>query len=115
MGYLIAIVNNDYQVNLKGAKPFQEQSERMIIVNSLRDVDEVILSIDKDRSVSQTIKKIYNQHKNNKIIFANGGDQFKETILEKQMCDKLGIKIIDKLGEKIQSSSWLLNNRRIIN
>ena len=42
------------------------------------------------------------------IYFANGGDQNNNSIPEKDICNKLGIKLIDGLGDKIQSSSWLL-------
>ena len=42
------------------------------------------------------------------IAFANGGDQNNESIPEKPICEKLGVKLIDGLGDKIQSSSWLL-------
>ena len=52
------IVNSDYQRELKGSKPFQEEEERMIIVNSIKGVDKAVLSIDKDRTVCETIKKI---------------------------------------------------------
>ena len=45
-----------------------------------------------------------------KLYFANGGDQDNDTIPEKDVCKELGIKLIDGLGEKIQSSSWLLKN-----
>jgi hypothetical protein len=41
-------------------------------------------------------------------IFANGGDQNNDTIPEREVCDKMGIKLVDGLGNKIQSSSWLL-------
>ena len=42
------------------------------------------------------------------LSFANGGDQNNDTIPEKPICQKLGVKLIDGLGDKIQSSSWLL-------
>ena len=44
------------------------------------------------------------------LFFANGGDQNNQNILESVICNKLGIKLIDRLGKKIQSSSWLLEN-----
>ena len=40
--------------------------------------------------------------------FANGGDQNNDTIPERPVCDEMGIALIDGLGDKIQSSSWLL-------
>ncbi len=43
------------------------------------------------------------------LTFAYGGDQNNDTIPEKPICQELGIELIDGLGGKIQSSSWLLN------
>lgn len=118
---LIVIVNNDKQRKLKGSKEFQDQNERCKIISSLRVVDEVVLSIDEDRSVKETITKIYErfsakEHKSKlegepieyQLIFVNGGDQFSSEVAEKEVCDKYGIFMIDGLGGKIQSSSWLL-------
>jgi hypothetical protein len=42
------------------------------------------------------------------FAFANGGDQNNQSIPEISVCKKHGIKLIDGLGDKIQSSSWLL-------
>ena len=106
---LFVIVNSDYQRNLKGSKEFQDEAERLLIVSSLRIVNKAILSIDKDKTVRQTIKQIYeNYGEKYSLAFANGGDQNNEKIPEKDICQNLNIKLIDGLGEKIQSSSWLL-------
>ena len=43
-----------------------------------------------------------------RFIFANGGDQNNDTIPEAEICRQLGVELIDGLGNKIQSSSWLL-------
>ena len=40
--------------------------------------------------------------------FANAGDQNNDSIPEKQVCKKMNVTLIDGLGDKIQSSSWLL-------
>ena len=107
---LFVIVNNDYQRGLKGTKEFQNEKERMIIVSNIRSVDEVILSIDKDKSVCKTLKLISNNFgKNFELMFANGGDQINKTIPERKICKEMNIGLIDGLGNKIQSSSWLLN------
>ena len=42
------------------------------------------------------------------LAFANGGDQSNQTIPEKEVCEELGIELLDGLGGKVQSSSWLL-------
>jgi D-beta-D-heptose 7-phosphate kinase/D-beta-D-heptose 1-phosphate adenosyltransferase len=43
--------------------------------------------------------------------FANGGDQDNHSIPEAPICKELKIQLIDGLGDKIQSSSWLLNKK----
>ena len=99
---LIVIVNNDKQSVLKKGKSFMPEDERLKVVRSLSCVDFAILSVDEDRTVCKTLKLIYPD------IFTNGGDQTNDTIPEKVICEELGVKLVDGLGDKIQSSSWLL-------
>ena len=107
---LFVIVNSDIQRALKGSKEFQDEKERVFIVESLRLVDKCFLSIDMDRTVVESIKMIFNQFGNEyQLAFANGGDQNNDTIPERPICEELGIELLDGLGRKIQSSSWLLN------
>lgn len=106
---LFVIVNSDHQRALKGSKEFQDEQERMIIVSNFAVVDKAILSIDKDRTVCDTIAHIHKEFGNEyTLAFANGGDQNNDTIPERPVCEELGIELIDGLGNKIQSSSWLL-------
>lgn len=100
--YLIVIVNNDEQQILKYGKIIVPENERMKILKSIRYVDEVILSIDKNESVCKTLERIKPD------IFANGGDRSNKEIPEAEVCIKNNIKLIDGLGKKIQSTSWLL-------
>jgi D-beta-D-heptose 7-phosphate kinase/D-beta-D-heptose 1-phosphate adenosyltransferase len=107
---LFVIVNSDLQRQLKGSKEFQDEEERMIIVSQIKSVNKAILSVDQDRTVCATIKKIVEDFGHEyEFSFANGGDQNNNTIPEKPICKELGVKLIDGLGDKIQSSSWLLN------
>ncbi len=108
---LLVIVNNDNQRKLKGSKEFMLEEERCLIIKALSVTDIVVLSIDNDRTVIKTLEKIHNEFSSNyELFFANGGDQDNETIPETDICRKLTIKLIDGLGDKIQSSSWLLEN-----
>lgn len=109
---LFVIVNNDFQREIKGSKEFMLENERAQIIKELKIIDEVFLSVDKDKSVSKTIEKIFNKyHLGFDLFFANGGDQKKSNIPENKICKKLGIQLIDGLGKKIQSSSWLLGKK----
>ena len=78
---LIVIVNNDFQRKLKNSSEFMLEDERLLI--------------NKDFS------------KDYELYFGNGGDQNNKSIPESTICNKLNIKLVDGLGDKIQSSSWL--------
>jgi cytidyltransferase-like protein len=109
--YLIVIVNSDKQRALKGSKEFQKEGERVFIVSNIKSVDQVFLSIDEDRTVCSTIKYIHEQIQHvYQLAFANGGDQNNNSIPEVPVCQELGIELLDGLGVKIQSSSWLLKS-----
>jgi cytidyltransferase-like protein len=110
---LFVIVNNDFQRKLKGSKEFQTENERMIIISNIKAVNKVILSQDKDRSVCLTIRYIFKHHSDKyDFTFANGGDQTNKYSPEVIICKELGINYIDGLGDKIQSSSWLLKKKK---
>jgi len=98
---LIVIVNNNHQCVLKKGKPFMDENDRVTIVSSIKYVDEVFLSIDKDKTVCKSLENIKPD------IFANGGDRKNYEIPESVICNKYNIEIIDGLGEKIRSSSDL--------
>ena len=109
---LWVIVNSDLQRELKGSKEFMNEDERLLIVSSLKMVDFAMVSIDEDRTVSETLRalnvKAIAHDPKYQIAFANGGDQNNDSIPEAGICQKLGISLIEGLGGKIQSSSWLL-------
>ena len=106
---LFVIVNNDHQRELKGSKPFQNEQERLFIVSNIKAVNKAILSTDKDRTVCESIRLLANEYgADYDLAFANGGDQNNDTIPEIPICKELGVALIDGLGQKIQSSSWLL-------
>lgn len=106
---LVVIVNNDGQVKLKGSVPFMHQQDRLKIVSALRDVDQVFLSIDKDKTVCRSLAKL----KPN--IFANGGDRKSiGDVPEYPICQKLGIDMVDGLGKKIRASSEMIAKAAVV-
>jgi cytidyltransferase-like protein len=108
--FLVVIVNSDEQVKIKGSIPFMPQRERMEIIRALKYANDVVLSIDKDESVIESLKMIVKKYPG-KFFFAKGGDRNIDNIPEKDICGRLGIKIINNVGGgKVQGSSWLLKN-----
>ena len=96
---LVVIIDSDYQADLKKGKSFMPEEDRLEIVQALRCVDEVFLSIDKDKSVCKSLEHLKPD------IFANGGDRSLEEIPETAVMKKYNIEMVDGLGEKIRSSS----------
>jgi len=96
---LVVIINSDYQAGLKKGKSFMPEQDRLEIVQALRCVDEVFLSIDKDKSVCKSLEYLKPD------IFTNGGDRSLEEIPETAVMKKYNIEMVDGLGEKIRSSS----------
>jgi cytidyltransferase-like protein len=101
---LMVIVNNDDQAILKKGKPFMPCEERIKIIEELKCVDYVVKSIDKDRTVCETLRNVEPKP----TYFCNGGDQNNNTIPEGGVCAEREIELRDGFGEKIQSSSWLI-------
>lgn len=99
---LIVIMNSDFQAGLKKGKAFMPETERKRLLEAFSVVDEVVLSIDDDRSICKTLEMVAPD------VFANGGDRFNSEVPEFEVCNRLGIEIVDGLGDKIQSSSELV-------
>lgn len=101
---LVVILNNDIQVKLKGSVPFMNLKDRVKIMSALADVDEVFVSIDKDKTVCRSLEKLKPD------IFANGGDRKSlGDVPEYEICQKHDIEMVDGLGKKIRASSKLIS------
>ena len=105
--WLVVIVNNNNQCALKKGKYFMDEKDRVLIVKNIKAVDEVFLSIDEDKTVCKSLKKV------NPDFFANGGDRKNYEIPESKVCKENNIQIIDGLGDKIRSSSDLTGLKEI--
>jgi D-beta-D-heptose 7-phosphate kinase/D-beta-D-heptose 1-phosphate adenosyltransferase len=106
---LWVVINSDLQRELKGSKSFMDEDERLTIVKAIGIVDKALISIDKDKTQCTTLHFLAKEHvADYDLFFANGGDQNNDSIPEALICKKVGIGLIEGLGDKIQSSSWLL-------
>jgi D-beta-D-heptose 7-phosphate kinase/D-beta-D-heptose 1-phosphate adenosyltransferase len=106
---LWVIVNSDFQRELKGSTEFMSDTERLEIVKAIKWVDYTLILSDRDRTQCYTLQQFHEMFSDKyDLAFANGGDQTNDTIPEKEVCERLGIELLDGLGDKIQSSSWLL-------
>ena len=109
---LWVIVNSDLQAKLKTWKDevFQDENFRMKVVSSLKVVDQIFLSIDKDWSVCESIRAISKKIRekywdDTKIIFWKWWDRFSWNIPEVEVCKECWIEIKDWLWAKTHNSS----------
>ena len=108
---LLAIINNDYQVSLKGSKPFLDASHRALIIQNLKSIDMVLISKDNDLSVSKTLQLIRSNFPNFIILFFNSGDRVEENWNDEELdvCRKCNIEVVGLDQPKISSSSSILS------
>ena len=106
---LWVIVNSDLQRELKGSKELMKEDERLVIVRAIGIVDKALISIDKGKTQCTTLADLADKFSSEyELYFANGGDQNNNSIPEVPVCREKGIGLLEGLGDKIQSSSWLL-------
>ena len=105
---LIVIVNNDEQQVMKKGKVILTAENRARLIGALRDVDEVLISVDQDPTVIKSLEVIAQKYPNDELVFANGGDRDSEkAIPEGDVCRKYNIEMIFGVGgtEKADSST----------
>ena len=108
---LFVIVNNDAFLERKKGKAFMPLKERIAIMQSFKGVELALESVDEDDTVCETLTWLSAAYKPKfeEIFFCNGGDRTSgENTPEHEICLKVGIEPVYGLGEKIQSSSDLL-------
>jgi len=111
-------LNNDKWLHRKKGKSFMDEKERAFIMDNLKSVDWVYIMNPKDKLDDTAIDFIeqsriryireYGSFPKGVMAFGNGGDRTKATTPENSVCESLGIDSVWGLGEKVQSSSWLL-------
>ena len=112
---LIVIVNSDLQAKLKKGKSFMKEEDRIRIIKSLKAVDKVYLSTDRDESVLETLKHLLVQNQangRNSFLFCNGGDRSGANTPEERLCSSNShhlTSVYNVGGNKRQSSSDLIS------
>ena len=104
---LIVILTRDDQLAAKKGYYFQDYEERKEIIEyGLRPRDTVVPNIDDDIT---DCKSLAHYRPN---VLCQGGDRIPGNVVPKEIevCNQIGCKIIYGVGgDKIQSSSWLVN------
>ena len=113
------ILNNDSWLRQKKGKHFMKESEREYIMSQIKGVTKTFIChprIATDKTVTDGIYSAYqvwmrengNAPGPGDMAFGNGGDRGKNNVPEEDYCNSMGIAMVWNLGEKVQSSSWLL-------
>jgi len=108
---LIVIVNNDAQQLQKKGKIILDETNRMRLMRALRDVDEVVLSVDGDPTQIKTLAKLAKKYPSDELVFANGGDRAKNNIPENVVCAKYKIVTVFEVGDVTKFDSSTRINR----
>ena len=107
--HVVVGLNSDAWLTRKKGRPFMPWRERMVVLDNLHMVGEVIEFNDDDGSSIDAIRKVKEKYPNDEIIFANGGDRTKENIPEMVFDD---VEFVFGVGgeDKKNSSSWILED-----
>jgi D-beta-D-heptose 7-phosphate kinase/D-beta-D-heptose 1-phosphate adenosyltransferase len=105
--HVVVGLNSDEWLTRKKGRPFMSWKERMIVLDNLHMVGEVIAFDDSDGTAIDAIRKVKEKFPNDEIIFANGGDRTKDNIPEMVFDD---VEFVFGVGgsNKANSSSWIL-------
>jgi len=111
-------LNNDEWLRRKKGRSFMNENERAFIMDNLKNVDWVYVMNPKDHLDNTAIdfievsrRKFIKENGDlprGVIAFGNGGDRTETTTPENSVCASFGIESVWGLGDKVQSSSWLL-------
>lgn len=82
---LVLILNNDMQADYAGVPLFMKEKERLAVVAGLRRIHEIVLSVDTDESIIETLKFVVGMNYGEDFILANGGGA--RNIKEEEFCE----------------------------
>lgn len=115
----IGLNNEDWLKNKKG-KAFMKDNERKFIMENITGVDYVYIMnprLDNDITavdfIDHSVKKYkvdFGKWEEKNMAFGNGGDRVQGSApsVEEEVCKSWDIDLVWGLGDKVQSSSWLL-------
>lgn len=107
---LVVILMSDEQLIRKKGKTFYpSEQERKEILESIKYVDDVIIDYGRFTTCENSLRLIRPN------IYAKGGDRtaVNTAKCESDICKELGIKIVYGVGgDKVQSSSWLIERSK---
>ena len=112
-GDVVVLLNSDSWLKRKKGREFLPFNEREIIMNSIKNVIDVLSFNDDDSTCIDGIRKAISKYSNYDLRFANGGDRNKNNIPEQtKFISHKNIEFAFGVGGniKINSSSWILNN-----
>lgn len=103
-GIVTVIVANDKQAALKRKPVLLPLEERMMILNHIKGVNQVVASIDTDSTIKETLKFVRPD-----ILMSGCEENHPDALEEAEICYNLGIKTLWGVGgKKIRSSSEIL-------
>lgn len=103
--HVIVIVNNNEQQIAKKGKLILDEQDRLRIVKALRVVDDAFIAVDRDRTVSESIRLIVEKYPGHRLIFANGGDRKPDYVPESIVCDEYGVDMAYGVGGDLKADS----------
>ena len=105
--HVVVGLNSDEWLTRKKGRPFMPWRERMIVLDNLHMVGEVIAFDDSDGTACDAIRQVRAKYPNDDVIFANGGDRTANNIPEMKFED---VEFVFGVGgdNKANSSSWIL-------
>ena len=131
LGHQVVVgLNSDEWLTRKKGKPFMEFYERKEILEGIKYISSVVKFDDTDDTANSLINQVratYNDgmfthdwegnnptgRKDYQLYFANGGDRTTDNVPEMDTCRNLDVTMLWGIGGgKIQSSSWLINNKK---
>ena len=132
LGAIVIVgLNSDEWLTRKKGKPFMKFEERKEILEGFKYINQVIPFDDSDDTACDLIRKVQMVYESDdydypysdvghsgmvgyyRIYFANGGDRTTKNVPEMSVCKELDVTMLWGVGGgKIQSSSWLIENKK---